>query len=230
MKPQEKLEARRLRFEGMSLKQIARKLAVSPSSVKSWCDDIELTNSQTRALYLRSNFSLADARAAANRRKRELSKERTTQSKIAGRDMIGTLSARDMVVIGAALYWGEGSKRTDHEVSIANMDPVVHVSFVKWLRLIGADINKLTARISIAPGHDVEQATEYWTKNTGLDRSIFRSVTIKQSPTSKQKTRRDVYFGTLTLRLYDTRLRNLILGMLDQMAEEMSRSSIGKDL
>src|SRR4051794_22156041 len=47
-KPFERGEARELRLQGMSIKQIAKTLAVSPSSVFYWTRDIELTPDQKR--------------------------------------------------------------------------------------------------------------------------------------------------------------------------------------
>ena len=48
-KPKEMASARQLRREGMSLKRIAARLGVSPSSVKLCTDDIKLTSEQIAA-------------------------------------------------------------------------------------------------------------------------------------------------------------------------------------
>ena len=53
-KPQEKLEARKLRRKGESIKVIAKKLQVSPSTVSTWCKDIKLSPIQVRELEKRA--------------------------------------------------------------------------------------------------------------------------------------------------------------------------------
>ena len=47
-KSKEKLHARQLRKKGLSIKNIAQKLSVSPGSVSIWCSDIVLTKDQIK--------------------------------------------------------------------------------------------------------------------------------------------------------------------------------------
>ena len=49
-KKEERLEARRLRREGMSIKAIAKALEIAKSSASTWCRDIILTEEQEQAL------------------------------------------------------------------------------------------------------------------------------------------------------------------------------------
>ncbi len=46
MKSEKRLEARKLRIDGLSLKEISEKIAVSKSSVSLWVRNIELTYEQ----------------------------------------------------------------------------------------------------------------------------------------------------------------------------------------
>ena len=46
----QKIEARKLRSEGESIKKIARQLRVSVGSVSAWCRNVELSSAQKKAL------------------------------------------------------------------------------------------------------------------------------------------------------------------------------------
>ncbi len=71
MKTRERDEARTLRRQqGQSIKEIARAVGVSPSSVSYWVRDIELTAKQVEALRARNpilNGQMAGAKARAAR-------------------------------------------------------------------------------------------------------------------------------------------------------------------
>lgn len=70
MKPQQRMEARRLRRqEGKSIKQIARLLTVSPSSVSGWVKDIALTDEQ-RVLLAQQNPAINGSLRAGRRKDR----------------------------------------------------------------------------------------------------------------------------------------------------------------
>ena len=61
----EKKKARDLRFKGQSIKQIAKRLKVSPGSVSLWCRDIKLTIAQEKALKNKSFEALQRGRRKA---------------------------------------------------------------------------------------------------------------------------------------------------------------------
>ena len=64
MKTVEREQARALRREGQSIKEISHALNVSKGSVSVWVRDIVLTESQTQALYNRRAMSAAQGRGA----------------------------------------------------------------------------------------------------------------------------------------------------------------------
>lgn len=122
-KPVEKARARSLRQEGMSLKAIARKLKVSPGSVHRWCRDITLTPEQEEQINARASVPQMRALRKANKRKQTERIERHRVQELDGAKQLGKLTKRDLLVLGLGLYWGEGSKRSPGDVSLANMDP-----------------------------------------------------------------------------------------------------------
>jgi hypothetical protein len=90
-----------------------------------------------------------------------------------GRDRIGHLSDRDLLIAGAALYAGEGGK-TDGEVRFSNSDPRMVALFCRWLRhFFDVDESRLRVRLYLHQGLDIEVATRFWSVVTAIPRAQF---------------------------------------------------------
>src|SRR5437763_131143 len=120
----EQEEARTLRARGLTLAQIAAKLGVAKSSVSLWVRDVPVPPRPRGRPWSpdRKPSSLHLAKVAEIERLLDDGKER-----------IGTLSEREFLVAGVALYAGEGSKR-DGDVTFANSDSRMIAFFCSWLR------------------------------------------------------------------------------------------------
>ena len=130
MKPQEKKKARDLRArEGMSVKEIAAKLQVSPGSVSVWVRDITLTDDQHRILQERNAFHGAQNKGAKARADKARSARITHQEKGAQK----ILDLDPEYVAGCMLYWAEGHK-DKNAVQLANSDPHMMRLFIAFLR------------------------------------------------------------------------------------------------
>src|SRR6266699_2005635 len=119
MKTDEREQARRMRYEeGSSIKEIARLLRVSTSSVSHWVCDIELTGAQHAALQARNGLHerqrLAHAAMAAKARARRAAAQQE------GRRRARSLG--DRYASGCMLYWAEGSRHRNRVV-FTNSDP-----------------------------------------------------------------------------------------------------------
>src|SRR3954469_19727407 len=102
--------ARTLRAGGMTMPDIAGELGVSRSSVSLWTRDVPFEPRARRQPVDRRPSSLHIAKLAEIAELLE-----------SGRQRIGTMTDREFLVAGAALYAGEGSK-TDGAVKFANSD------------------------------------------------------------------------------------------------------------
>jgi transcriptional regulator with XRE-family HTH domain len=96
----EREQARRLRAAGLPMAEIAARLGVSRSSVSLWVRDVPFE---------------PHPRAIGGRRRAPNALQRRKQAEIdrllaEGRDRLGRLSERELLVAGVALYAGEGSK------------------------------------------------------------------------------------------------------------------------
>jgi hypothetical protein len=90
-----------------------------------------------------------------------------------GRERIGALSDRDLLIAGAALYAGEGSKR-DGTVCFANSDPRMIRLFCLWLRRFFApEEPRLRVKLYLHEGLDRERAIAFWAKVSGIPPDQF---------------------------------------------------------
>lgn len=170
-----KEQARKLRLDGKSVKQIARMIGASSSSVSLWVRDIELTTDQMEKLGFRSPASLSRV-SCANAKMAE-AKRREWQSQGAGMYDRGE---RDYA-FGCALFMGEGSKARN-AVKICNTDPTLLRFFVDFIRKHwGVKDDGFCIRINcyLNNGLSLDQIQAYWLKVLGLPESCVRKATIK---------------------------------------------------
>ena len=96
-----------LRIEGKSVKEIARLLQVSTSSVSIWCRDIQLSSTQSEFLRLRqiaSGFRGRQIGADVNRKKKQL---RIEKARIYAATLWKQHGDDTLFLFGIGLYWGE---------------------------------------------------------------------------------------------------------------------------
>ena len=158
----ERAEARRLRGEGWTVPEIAASLGVARSSVSTWVRDLTWTPRRGRPPPRAPN-RLARARLAE-----------VAALRAEGRDRIGELSERDLLIAGTALYAGEGAKR-DGTVRFSNSDPRMVALFYAWLRRsFVVDEARLRVRLYLHEGLDLDAATSFWAELTGIPASQFQ--------------------------------------------------------
>ena len=158
----EKDEARRLRAGGMTMPDIAASLGVSRSSVSLWTRDVP--------------FTVGPRPPAVGRVPNRL--QRAKEAEIAalleaGRERIGRLSDRDLLVAGTALYAGEGAK-ADGRVKLANSDPRMIGLHCRWLRrFFAVDESRLRVHLYLHAGLDLDGAIEFWSASTRIPPEQF---------------------------------------------------------
>jgi transcriptional regulator with XRE-family HTH domain len=158
----EQQRARELRAEAWTLQDIATELGVAKASVSLWVRDVEFVPNPRRRTRPPRPTSLHLRKLA------EI--ERCNAEGIA---RIGLLSDREFLVLGLALYAGEGAKR-DGKVSFANTDPRMLFVFVTWLRrYFDVDESRLRVRLYLHENLDLEVANEFWSQLLAIPMTQF---------------------------------------------------------
>jgi transcriptional regulator with XRE-family HTH domain len=191
-------EARQLRAQGLTYKQIAANLGISKSSISLWVRDLRRPGLQSAEELRRrgyeewrkqGGYAEGRKRAAAAQRaywevQRPINEAHREATRAAAAAQIGTLTDREILIAGAIAYWCEGAKnkpyrRFDH-VCFVNSDPSLVEFFLRFLDIAGITREDVIYRIQIHENADVALAQQFWLGVTGASDEQFRRPTLKR--------------------------------------------------
>lgn len=196
-------KAMQLRKKGISIKQIAKKLAVSVSIVSVWCREVELTPEQIARLRHRK---------VSIRHLRQLAKlshlEKMSRVKKLTEDAqaeIKPLTNQELFLTGLALYWAEGFKSVkEGRLGFCNSDPRMIKFMIKWFQQ-AININRegfiLRTEFNESHKNRVEEIKSFWSKTTGIPLDQFEKPFYHRSNWLRDYSNRDNYFGVLRIRV-----------------------------
>lgn len=218
MKTTERLEARRRRRDhGESIKQIARELRVSPSTVSVWVRDIELTDEQHDALQSRCSSHNGQTVSARLNAARAHARRRGEQEH--GRFLARRRNALHLA--GAMLFWAEGS-RGRNAVVFTNSDPQMVRFFVSFLRrCYDVRDHRIAVTCNLFADHEARQREieQFWLDTLSLPRSSLRKSTVNIfSKHSKKRRTNKLPYGTCRVVVNDTALVQSIYGAIQEYA------------
>lgn len=218
-KSKERNQALKLRQGGKSIKDIARKLNIAKSTISLWCRDIRLTPKQIQRLHYKMVRGGYKGRMIGARMQYERRIALTKKLKKQGRQRLGSISNRDLIVAGAALYWGEGSKGEKQGVRLTNSDPYVIKFMLNWFKRIWNIHNDqiiLSVIINKVHKNRVDEVEEYWSRLTKIPRTQFNRTVLIKSKNKKKYKNFPIHFGTLTIGIKRSiNLHRQIMGMID---------------
>lgn len=202
-KSKKRLESRKLRTQGESIKEIAKILSVSPGSVSVWCRDIQLSQEQVFNLQQRMHDPYYGRRHNYLNEKKEKLNNKIETLKQVGIKEIGRLTKREIFLIGVALYWGEGFKK-DHQVGFATSDINMGRFFIFWLKkcfhIEKKDlILRITANISYLK--KIQDLEKYWAVKLKINQKSFSKPFFQNSKWKKKYENRDDYHGVIRIKV-----------------------------
>lgn len=208
----QKHKAMALRKNGYSIKQIAATIGSAQSSVSIWCRGIKLTLEQTEKLKSNTYSPLV----IEKRRQSRLSSEKLKRDLIidAASSEIGDLGEMGVKLVAAALYWGEGAKKSGI-VQFTNGDPrMIELMMVFFRKYCKVNEEKFRAYIHIHEGLDVVAAERYWQVITGISPEQFYKTYSKKNISSKG-TKTSLPFGVCDIYVMDAKLFYKLRGWAD---------------
>ena len=194
-------KARGLRRKGISVKKIAEYLKVSKSSASIWTRDIILTVEQLEKLRnaMLHGSELGRIKGALVQKERRLKFIEESRNK--GIAELSRINERELLIAGLALYWGEGSKKSQ-EVEFCNSDPKMIQFLLLWLRKCFEIMpNEIKCCVGINQMHEKREKVvrDYWSKILGIPISQFRKTNLKKVKNSKVYENFNEHYGTLSV-------------------------------
>ncbi len=219
MRKKEKEQARLLRGEGVSYKEIVKVLGVARSSVSMWVRDIKLSQDKLQALKERQHtFEVIEKRRVSRLRNASSTRRIYLHEGLEAIERNGEIN---LMILGIGIYLGEGSKTDRGKIALSNTDPRIIQIFVKFLTdICGYPLSKVHAHIGIHSHLSIKNAEQYWAKISGIPLKQFSKTSIQASKAGKGERDR-LPFGTFEVSVYDTpgriRLEGWIQGVYQKL-------------
>ncbi len=215
-KVQEQRRARELRAQAWTLAEIAAELGVSKSSVSLWVRDVEFVPKPRR-------HSTGPRRPSSLQLRKLADIERC---RLEGIERIGQLSEREFLILGLALYAGEGAK-TGSEVKFANSDPSLVYVFVSWLRhFFEVDETRFHLSLYLHEHLDLEAANEFWSDLTDIPISRFYKPYRAVADPSIRKTKH--LYGCPAVRYCSASVHRRVMGMVAAVTSRSALSGVAQ--
>lgn len=189
-----KKEAVRLRRAGFSYALIRKTVPVSKSTLALWLRNVPYTpntivKNRIRGAALKS--------LKWSQKSKRISIE---NARFAAKKDLGSLSRRDLFLLGIGLYIGEGSKTNGH-VRVINSDPDVICLALRWFKeIFGLKISNFWITIHLYPDNNIEESLVFWSKKTGIPLNQFGKTQVDRRP-KQPKKRGMLRYGTAHVRV-----------------------------
>lgn len=219
-KSKQRLQARELRRQGMSIIKIAATVKIAKSTVSVWCRDIELTERQKLILLSSKEDGLKRGQligAEIQKRRRVDKIERYRQE---GAGQLTNLTFGECFIAGLALYLAEGSKKR-RGIVFTNSDPLIIKFMMGWfVKYFQIPTENLTFYLIINEIHIPREqiVKDYWVNYLNISESQFRKTTFVITKQKKIYENYDRYYGTIHFKILKStdllyRIEGLINGL-----------------
>ncbi|MBI2024807.1 MAG: hypothetical protein HYT03_01825 [Candidatus Harrisonbacteria bacterium] len=186
-------DAQALRDAGYSYNMISEELGIAKSTLSNWFKDRPFKPNSA----VIKRIQLGPMKSAEKKHNKKVSEiEYFNQL---GIQEVGSLTQRDLWLLGLGLYIGEGTK--SHEmIRIINANPAVIKLAIKWFKEVcGLSNENITIAIHLYPDNNVKQCLNFWHNITGLPRNNFRKTQIDRRTNKLRIKNKKLPYGTANL-------------------------------
>ena len=214
-----------LRESGLSYSEILKKVPVAKSTLSLWLRSEGLSNIQKQRFTEKKYISVRIGGITKRKNRILMTQKIINKSK----REINYIDSQKLKIIGAILYWCEGTKQKENNVSqgvvFSNSDPKMIKLFMKWLNVcLQISNNDIIVEIYIHKTklNKIDKIREYWTKIIGFPEDSINKIYIKKG---QLKTKRinsgENYFGLLRVKVRNsTNLNRCITGWVEGICEQ----------
>jgi hypothetical protein len=222
-------KALRLRLAGHSYNEIRTALGVPKSTLSGWFKDVVLSDKARKRLVSRSAIG-TDILIRRNKMQTRAAERRAHEIQKAANKSAPKLLKKDLLLVGALLYWAEGYKRLkvkegrermNHTISFVNSDAKMIRIFVRFLQdVMNIPAEKIRLYMRLYKHINESEARGYWMKATGLSAERFFKSTFLVSGASKGiRPYNRLPWGTLQVEVCDTSKFHYLLGLIEGVKE-----------
>jgi hypothetical protein len=218
VKVEERELARRLRREqGLPVKEIARVVGVSVSSVSLWVRDVPLTPEQQAALDASNPVRNGQRRGTLNNSRRCRAIREAAQEH--GREFARRQDP--LHVQGCMLYWAEGAKRRN-SVTLTNADAALVEVFLRFLKIcygVTDDHVALSVNCFLENGLTLDAIHAWWLERLELPAYCLRTPAVNRLSSASKRLKGHVLpYGTARITVHSTFVVQSIYGAIQEYA------------
>lgn len=205
-----KTKAIYLRKRGLSYNEIRHHVPVAKSTLSLWLKSTPLSKEHKRRLYTKNILLLSRGpNSQHERRKREIEAIIAR----AHSEIHLPIQPETFQLMGAALYWAEGSKTKKFEFT--NSDPHFILFMVRWAeKIFGLSSKTFSATLNIYPQQNEVRLKKFWSELTNIPLHNFGKSFVK--PLSKNYKKNNLYYGTIKVYVpRGTDMRHRVFGWIE---------------
>jgi hypothetical protein len=216
-----KTRAIELRKKGLSYNEIKKQIPVSKSTLSLWLKNIPLKTEYKKRFYTKNILILA--RGPQSQKQRRL-KEIAKIIENAEKEIKTPVSFESYKLIGAFLYWAEGSKTSGFKIT--NSDPNFILFIVNWIeRILHIAPQNLKAWLNIYSQQNDVEIKKFWSKLTHIPIKNFGKSFIK--PSNKGFKKNNLYYGTISIMIpKGTDIRYRVFGWIKAVLKKNKNDDI----
>ncbi len=191
-----------MRAQGWSVNDLAIELGVAKSTAYVWVKHLPLDLDTERARRKQEQAAVMAAGRWDARREERDRRQREVHAEAGA--VVGDLTDRDLLLLGAAVYWCEGAKskpwRRADRLTFINSDPGLVSLFLRFLAVCGRGPESVAYRVHIHATADAGAAAEWWAAELHVPRRSFQRPTIKRhAPATRRANTGADYHGCLAV-------------------------------
>lgn len=218
-----KNKAIELRLTGLSYGQILKRLGLSSKGTLSlWFKNLDLSKDAKDKL--KNNYLIAQKRGFLlfnKKRKNDIKIENQKFFKL-GRSSLRFDTKKDLLLVGASLYWGEGTKYEGNYPSLifTNSDPSMIRLYMKFLREgLCVDEKLIKAGIHLHQNVGEREARSFWSQVTNLPTNLFYIIKVNNISSKNKRYKNKLPYGMVVIKVNKRKYFYIVKGMVDFLKE-----------
>ena len=223
-----KNQAIKLRKKGLTYNKISQELSIPKSTLFSWFKDLPDNEKIKKKNYSEAQKIWSKTLTDYNLEKAKESKKRAAQEQKKATLSIKKFNDEKLKILGAALYWAEGYKKSRWNLTFSNSDPeMIRIMMKFFLETCLVPLVKIKGQVQLHPNISQKKAEKYWQQISGIPIKQFRKPLIALTKSSKQvRNRNTLPYGTFRIIINDVHIVNHIKGWINGIIKQSSRDVV----
>jgi len=209
--------------EGLSYREIQKKVPVSKSTLSYWLREIPLSQERISELQQQGRRR-ADVKIEKFRKAMEV-KRREKEGKVYRKYIkkFADLPDDTFFVAGLMLYLAEGDKKNRNRVSLANTDSAVINFFIKWITtFFEASKEDIRIQLHLYESMDIDKERSFWKNKLGVSDRQFYKEQIRELRKGSFSYAGTKSHGTCSIFIPDTAMKMEIMMAIKAFLKKFS--------